>query len=339
MSNSSYLLDFYGPSSKYFAVFIASSSTFIVASNSLFLALLMFSPELRSNKANWFLFAFGLSDWLHGCSHFIEALALWNGTIDHRYLCTFAGHFVVISGVLSFGFPPMIATHRYYSLNNETDMRTGSCGFRMRAICGDHYVLHLIIGWYIIVVIANVPLILGNSFGEDPSGFCLLRRFETPPLLIYYLATAINTVVLSLSITGLYYYKLSKWMKEHQNQLQNIARNSTSEAYTVTKELMRLMRFISILPVLTSTPVALLTAGQMILPITPMWINRIFSACYMFTPCVTPWLTIFFVRPFRNRFIKVIKWKKLLVPFNQDTNRVSSSFRGNDNMWINRAVT
>ncbi len=123
---SNYLIDFYGPSAYYFAVFVAIFSILIVFGNTFFLLLLVTSRELRSNHSNWLLAALSLSDWLHGWSHFVEAIGLWIGSVDNRNLCKLAGHFVVITGVVSFGFPPMIAVHRYFFINPQLGTGTVS---------------------------------------------------------------------------------------------------------------------------------------------------------------------------------------------------------------------
>jgi hypothetical protein len=74
---------------------------------------------------------------------------------------------------------------------------------------------------------------------------------------------------------------------------------------------MRLMKIGTILPLLTETPVVLLTACQVILP---MWVSRLLVAPYFIPMCAIPWLTISMLRPFRRRFVKLISKLKMTAP-------------------------
>jgi hypothetical protein len=82
--------------------------------------------------------------------------------------------------------------------------------------------------------------------------------------------------------------------------------NYLQESVAYTRSLMRVMHIETILPLLTESPVIILTAGQMVLPELPMWGTRLLVAPYWIAMCVMPWLTIGLIRPFRRRFVELM---------------------------------
>ena len=109
---SDYLFEFYGPSAKWFSIYVFLVSAFIILSNIFFIALTMTSNILRKTVANWFLIGLSVSDTLHCSAHLLDSYAMYFGSVDNRLLCKISGIFVVATACSSFGFPPMIAADR-----------------------------------------------------------------------------------------------------------------------------------------------------------------------------------------------------------------------------------
>uniref|UniRef100_A0A914X084 G-protein coupled receptors family 1 profile domain-containing protein n=1 Tax=Plectus sambesii TaxID=2011161 RepID=A0A914X084_9BILA len=300
-----YLYEFYGNSAKWFAIYTLIASLFVITSNTFLVTLTLITPSLRKNAANWFLVGFSLSDLLHCMAQLVSGYAMLNGSINDRYWCTVAGMFVVSTGTCSFGFPALIAAERYYKISAVSQSTALSIG---RAMFAERTTLPLIVGWYFLSVTLNLPLMLNDAFGEDPGGFCGAKKFTSVRLLLSYEFSVMLVFVGSLIITAIYYYRLVKWLKSHAT-----IRNS-KESVDYTTGVMRVTKIVTLLPLFTVTPVAILSAGQMILPVTPMWINRLLVTPYFLSSAANSWLTIGLIRQYRVRFLQLVSSAKKTVP-------------------------
>jgi hypothetical protein len=118
----------------------------------------------------------------------------------------------------------------------------------------------LIIGWFSITAIGNLPLLLNNAFGEDPGGFCGARKFTEVKMLLLYEMSTMSIFFVSLVLSGLYYMRLAKWLKQHED-------STNAEGINFTREIMMVTKIITLIPVVLASPGVMLTAGQMILPV------------------------------------------------------------------------
>uniref|UniRef100_A0A914V819 G-protein coupled receptors family 1 profile domain-containing protein n=1 Tax=Plectus sambesii TaxID=2011161 RepID=A0A914V819_9BILA len=147
---------------------------------------------------------------------------------------------------------------------------------------------------------SNLPLMLNDAFGEDPSGFCGAKKFTSIPLLLGYEFTVVFAYFGSLAVTGIYYYRLAKWLKRHQT----IPSGNRHEV-DYTRAIMRVMKIVTLMPAFLDGPVMILTATQMLLPEMPMWINRALCLSYFLSSAANPWLTIALVKQFRVSFLRL----------------------------------
>uniref|UniRef100_A0A914WVL8 G-protein coupled receptors family 1 profile domain-containing protein n=1 Tax=Plectus sambesii TaxID=2011161 RepID=A0A914WVL8_9BILA len=132
------------------------------------------------------------------------------------------------------------------------------------------------VGWFFLSVFLNLPLMLNDAWGEDPAGFCGTKKFTSIPLLISYECTVILVFVGSMIVTAIYYYRLVAWLKQQEASRRRRKSSLCSiEAVDYTSGVLRVMKFVMLVPLCTMTPAGVLTAGKMILPETPMWINRL----------------------------------------------------------------
>lgn len=106
----------------------------------------------------------------------------------------------------------------------------------------------LMVGWFFFAAFLNLPLMLTNAFGEDPSGFCGAKKFTSVPLLLSYEMSIIFMFAGSLIVTGIYYYRALKWLKQHHSQ--NIATNH-KEIVAYTRGILRVMKIVTLLPLST----------------------------------------------------------------------------------------
>uniref|UniRef100_A0A914UQ93 G-protein coupled receptors family 1 profile domain-containing protein n=1 Tax=Plectus sambesii TaxID=2011161 RepID=A0A914UQ93_9BILA len=165
--------------------------------------------------------------------------------------------------------------------------------------------LPLIVGWFFLSVILNLPLMVNDAFGEDPAGFCGAKKFTSVQLLLIYEFTAVLVYFGSLIVTAVYYYRLVKWLKREKGSIRRRS-SSNNDVMDYTSGVMRVTKIITLLPLFTNAPSVILTAGQMFLPVTPMWINRLILAPYFLSNAANPWLTIGLIRPFRVRFLQLV---------------------------------
>uniref|UniRef100_A0A914ULU9 G-protein coupled receptors family 1 profile domain-containing protein n=1 Tax=Plectus sambesii TaxID=2011161 RepID=A0A914ULU9_9BILA len=298
-----YLYEFYGNSAKGLAIFELTISLFTIISNIFFITLTLTTPSLRKNSTNWFLLGFSISDSLHSLAHFGDAYALWYGSLENRRLCAVAGMFVVSTVTGSFGFPALIAAERYYKINTIPQSTGFSIG---RAIFADRAVIPLMVVWFFLSIVLNLPLLLNDAWGEDPSGFCGAKRFTSVPLLLSYELSVMLVFAVSMTVTAIYYYRLVAWLKQHQASLLQ----SSNETVDYTSSVMRVVKIVTLVPLIVATPCVILSAGQMILPQLPMWINRLLISPFLLSSAANPWLTIGLVRQFRVRFLELVSKAK-----------------------------
>uniref|UniRef100_A0A914WX80 G-protein coupled receptors family 1 profile domain-containing protein n=1 Tax=Plectus sambesii TaxID=2011161 RepID=A0A914WX80_9BILA len=307
-----YLNEFYGNSAKPYAICVLIILLLAFIGNIFFITLTLTTKCLRKNVANWFLLGFSLSDLVQCTAHLFNAYALYNGSVDSRQLCTVAGLLVVSTGTCNFGFPALIAADRYYKISTVPQSKGLSIG---RAIFTEGATIPLMVGWFFLSVLLNLPLMLNDAWGEDPAGFCGTKKFTSVPLLISYECTVILVFVGSMIITAIYYYRLVAWLKQQEasrrRRRSNICNNDVVD---YTSGVMRVVKIFTLIPICTMTPTAILTAGQMILPVMPMWINRLLIAPYFFSSVTNPWLTIALIGQFRVRFLELASNAKAVYP-------------------------
>uniref|UniRef100_A0A914VRQ9 G-protein coupled receptors family 1 profile domain-containing protein n=1 Tax=Plectus sambesii TaxID=2011161 RepID=A0A914VRQ9_9BILA len=306
-----YMYDFYGSSAPWFAIYVGATSTFIVVSNIFFTILTLSTLKLRQNVANWFLIGLSISDQLHYLSHVADAYAIYTGSISNRYWCSVSGAFVLITGTCSFGFPAIIAADRYYKISTISQ----PSGFSIsNALFSKRATIPLILSWSFIAAISNLPLMLNDAFGEDPSGFCGAKKFTSIPLLLGYEFSVVFAYFGSLAVTGIYYYRLAKWLKQHQT-----IPTGNHQEVDYTRAIMRVMKIVTLMPAILDGPVMTLTAAQMVLPEMPMWINRVLIVPYFLSSAANPWLTIALVKQFRVSFLQLLFSMKSTVNRNVET--------------------
>ena len=160
-----------------------------------------------------------------------------------RTPCAIAGFFVIISATLIFGFSTNDCCRSLLQKSATVD-KTRIVFSLPRIIFAEKAVIPLMIGWFFFVVFINIPLIFFHAFGEDPTGFCGTKKYESVLLLIYYEMTVIAVFFCGLVVTTIYYYRLSKWLKNNRSDF-----NSATNQYT--RSLMRLMKIITLLPIIT----------------------------------------------------------------------------------------
>uniref|UniRef100_A0A914V3W7 G-protein coupled receptors family 1 profile domain-containing protein n=1 Tax=Plectus sambesii TaxID=2011161 RepID=A0A914V3W7_9BILA len=222
---------------------------------------------------------------------------MWTGSPSNRFLCKIAGIFVLSTATCSFGFPAMIAADRFYKIS-ALPQANQRCSVG-HALFKDSRTIPVIAGWFFLSTILNLPLPLNDANGEDPAGFCGAKEFTSIGLMIYYELTVIASFAISLIVTGIYYFRLAKWLRVNQS-------TSNREAAKVTQSLMKFTKIAMLLPLFTASPVVVLSAGQMILPELPMWLNRLLVAPYFIPPCANPWLTVALIKPIRKRYRELI---------------------------------
>ncbi len=103
-------------------------------------------------------------------------------------------------------------------------------------------------------------LLFYNAFGEDPDGFCGLKKFTDVRLLLIYLSLGCGLLFIALFLAGFYYYRLTKWLKQNQNST-----NVTGMNYT--RDIMAVMKVIIVIPLILSGPALAQSSSQMILPV------------------------------------------------------------------------
>uniref|UniRef100_A0A914WFS7 Uncharacterized protein n=1 Tax=Plectus sambesii TaxID=2011161 RepID=A0A914WFS7_9BILA len=180
------------------------------------------------------------------------------------------------------GFPALIAANRFYKVS----AMPGQSTTLLQKLFAERAIIPLVIAWYCVAYLMQSPLIFTDSFGEDQAGFCGARKFTSVLLLASYEVSVIVVFAGGMALTGVYYFRLAKWLRQNQSI-------SNQESVSYTRSLMIVMKVETLLPLIAEMPTAILTAGQMVLPELPMWLTRVLVGPYWFASCVNPWLTIF----------------------------------------------
>jgi hypothetical protein len=266
---NNYLVEFYGGSARWFAIYLMSITFITFCSDLFFIVLALFSPALRNKVANWFLTGFSMSDALHSFVSFLGGLAIYlgMGSPENTQFCAISGFLVLSTVTSSLGFPVMIAADRYYKISALPTNNQKYSVFS-KIIFADRGVIPMMVSWVAFCFAVNVPLLLIGATGEDGRvDICTAKTFTSVSLLLVYEATIMIPFFGGANLTALYYYPLAKWLQNNQS----VSNRSSNK---LTRSLMRLMKVVSILPIILRSPIANISALQMVLPHFPLWIGR-----------------------------------------------------------------
>jgi hypothetical protein len=62
-----------------------------------------------------------------------------------------------------------------------------------------------------------LPLFIYHSFGEDEAGICGTKKFTSVVKLMSYELSILVVFVTGYSLTGVYYYQLTKFLRNNQS--------------------------------------------------------------------------------------------------------------------------
>lgn len=109
----------------------------------------------------------------------------------------------------------------------------------------------LILIWFSLSVIMNIPLILYDVYGEQPTGFCGAKAFGSTQLQIIFEVCVPGNYFIANVIAGIYYYRLINWLQRHEESRSQQATNKESVDYT--RSLMRVVKYTTLIPLFAGT--------------------------------------------------------------------------------------
>ena len=146
-------------------------------------------------------------------------------------------------------------------------------------------------------LLVPLPFVLENAFGQDPMGVCGLARFNSVFLWIYYIVF-MSVALISYAITFIFYRKLNSWVNAKTSMI--ILTAETKETLLVTRNLMRLIRWLLFLPVITQYPAVCLELALRFHPnLVTVRTARMFMSIAPIAHMLDPIVTILSVKRYR----------------------------------------
>jgi hypothetical protein len=195
---------------------------------------------------------------------------------------------------------PCLAVCRYAAVCNDTNRSR-----LLKFLTTRNGILTLNIFVWSFASLYPIPLIINKNFGLDVVGVCGIGKLDTIIPFVYYFMCVLVVLFASYLITLIFYRKLGNWVREKSSELSQNAHSR--ETLQVTRNLMRLMKWIMIFPLFVFTPASLITLLLRYNPkIVSVVIARIFVSSVPLCSIVNPIVTVIFVRKYRILLMRII---------------------------------
>jgi hypothetical protein len=262
--------------------------------------------ELRVIPANLFIGSLAFADIF---LLFFFALHLPYALTSSEPLCKFIGVGAGLFGLVNMCIPPCLAINRYavcYS-QREKLARILLVAFSRKGI----YLINFFLWMY--QVIFNLPFVLFDTLGLQKLGSCGLINEQSEnrnAVKIYYVGGVLGIYFGSYTLLLIFYSKVATWVKAMSAAITLTAK--TYETLRETKSVMRLAKWITLIPLIVTSPTII---SQVIIEINAdivsVRLTRALLCFYVLFPVSNAFLTLTFARAYRSTLKNISKKTKL----------------------------
>uniref|UniRef100_A0A914XHX3 G-protein coupled receptors family 1 profile domain-containing protein n=1 Tax=Plectus sambesii TaxID=2011161 RepID=A0A914XHX3_9BILA len=271
-----------------------------IPSNLLMLILTITDKNLRTMPMNICIFSITFADMMALVS-FLSA-TLWTATYDVM-VCKVMGVGIYIFDVMSLLLPACLAVCRYAAVCWEQDLHP-----ILRYLKTRRGILLLNAMFWTYGLTFTLPLIADDKFGLDRMGCCGVTDIDSVFLWTYYMIVIVGILFGAYTLMFIFYRKLGKWVKETSSLLT--MSSVTRDTLMATRNLMRLLRWLLLLPVVVYYPALIV---ETILRVFPNAISvrtaRYFLITVPLPHVCDPIVTLLFVKSYRTALFSLLPLK------------------------------
>jgi hypothetical protein len=262
--------------------------------------------EIRAIPANIFIGNLALSD---SCLLLCFSFHLLYALIPSELTCKILGGVFSLVCLVNLCIPPFLAMNRYAIVCSEQEnlARVLYTAFSRKGI----YLMVLLIWIYQIVF--SLPFTIFNTLGLHSLGVCGMLNIESyhrRNIHIYYIFGCLLLYFCVYTILLFFYSKVAAWVKSMSGNLTVTVQ--TRQTLSETKSVLRLTKWITIVPLIVTSPTAIAAALLEINPqLIPLRFARCFMCFYALSPVFNAFLTLSCLRLYHSAMKKFSKKTRL----------------------------
>uniref|UniRef100_A0A914X111 G-protein coupled receptors family 1 profile domain-containing protein n=1 Tax=Plectus sambesii TaxID=2011161 RepID=A0A914X111_9BILA len=152
----------------------------------------------------------------------------------------------------------------------------------------------------------TLPFSIEDKFGLDGVGTCGIAEIDSTFLWTYYMVGVVIALFAAYAVTYIFYYKLAQWIKDSETSALMMTTRLAHDKLTTTRNLMRMMKWILLIPVVLYYPALTVEAVLRIYPgAMTMRTARYFTFTVPLPKIINPIITIIFVKRYRAAVCKL----------------------------------
>lgn len=254
--------------------------------NACVLVTILSSKDLRTKDYICFILNRTLIDFLY-CL-ILGTLQPWAILTESSDLCKIAAFAEVNLTMSTIFTEPALACNRYASIFYNTHHKKF---YKIRNV------IWMCVGIWVAGIVTAAPHIFTGSLGRVTGVACCIT-LSRDSVLVTALANYIP-IFLGMGAVAYFNYKIYRFLYEHQNQQMT---NSQRTKLQNDREMLRFIIVAACLPLVIQAPVVTAFWVHMFVPLNS-WLLFSMLALFLTMYPVNPVITLYMVRPLRNRFI------------------------------------
>lgn len=298
--NNSDIIDDDPDSAKMLGILYAVYAILGIPTNLLVLILTVAVESVRIVPLNICIFSLAFTDMMVLAS-FLSS-SIYAITFDVM-ICKVMGVGVYVFIVMSMLMPACLAVCRHASICGEHELHPS-----LRPLKTKKGILLLNALFWTYGLLFSVPYIISDKFGLDRMGCCGIAEIDSAFLWIYYMVVIVGPLFVAYGVSLTFYRKLGRWVKETSSLM--LITPETQETLIATRSMMRMLKWVLLVPVLFYYPGLTLEAVLRIVPdFATLRTARIFMITVPLPHVIDPVITLIFVKRYRVAALKIFKGK------------------------------
>uniref|UniRef100_A0A914WA25 G protein-coupled receptor n=1 Tax=Plectus sambesii TaxID=2011161 RepID=A0A914WA25_9BILA len=164
-----------------------------------------------------------------------------------------------------------------------------------------------------------LPFVISDMFGLDGMGVCGIMEIDTAFLWSYYMVVVVGILFGAYAITFTFYRKLGRW---ETSSLMTLSEH-TRETLIITRNLMRMMKWVLFIPVVFYYPGLTIEAALRLSPgSVATRTARFFMITVPLPHVLDPLVTIFFMKSYRTAVMNLLRGKAKVSAFSDPVQAV-----------------
>uniref|UniRef100_A0A914XKR2 G-protein coupled receptors family 1 profile domain-containing protein n=1 Tax=Plectus sambesii TaxID=2011161 RepID=A0A914XKR2_9BILA len=265
-----------------------------VPANLLLIWLWYVKAELRNVPSNIFIVNGALADAAYLLSSGVFNLH-W-GLANQLGVCKIGGFLTYFLALYGFSIPPFLAINRDVFIRRVSTNRESE-SWKHKLFSQRGTIIMSGIFWLYIFSV-NIPFVFLDMYGRDALGICGIVYDLPVSLFVQFYICMLGTFFTSVVLTIVYYRRLDKWIGE---MTRGIMSDETTSAVRETERLVKMTKWLTMMPVVCTTPGASLNFFLRFFPqLVNVRVARLVMIPFNFTSLANPFITLYFMKPFRN---------------------------------------